>query len=206
VICFCVSENDGRKHDYGAVHIGTSGEPVSGIEVYHNTLVTTATPGGRQRALWIGGGANEGIRVRNNLLVARSAARLVEIEAKQTGVLFQGNAYWSGDGPFLILDDGRAFDGLAAWRAATGQERLDGRDVGLVADPGLGALADRPSGPTSGDEDVLRRVACRLLAGSPLLGRAVDLQALGLDPGPRDLDGVPLRSSGPPDIGACQGP
>ncbi len=38
---FNVSKNDGRKHDYGGIHIGTSDKPVRDLLVYNNTVLVS---------------------------------------------------------------------------------------------------------------------------------------------------------------------
>jgi hypothetical protein len=81
---------------------------------------------------------------------------------------------------------------LAAWRKASGQERLDGSDVGFQVDPQFRA----PGGGSSID-DAARLGALRaydLLPSSPLAGKGLDLQRLfRIAPGQCDFHGIPLQ-------------
>ena len=91
---------------------------------------------------------------------------------------------------------------LAAWRAAQGQELLDGMAVGVFADP---KLTQPGGGRVIGDPlKLVDLSAYRLQAGSPAMGAGLDPRRLGFDPGPRDFYGTPLPPGVGYDIGAQQ--
>jgi hypothetical protein len=204
VIRYNISENDGRRHKYGGVHVGTSGEAVHGIEIYNNTIYATASEDGQPRDVWVGGTAvNKGINFRNNLFVSDAGVPLVEIEPNQTAVALQGNGYWANGGKFIILDKSGSFAALDEWRAATGQERLEGVATGIVADPRLTAMGGGETlGATRSPFDL---AAYRLLPDSPLIDAGIDLgRQFGLDVGTQDFWGTPLPQGKGFDIGACE--
>ena len=206
VIRYNISENDGRKHHYGGVFIGTFGTPVEDVEVYNNTIFMKPSVKGRPIEVWVGGGqANTGIRFRNNLLISDSSVPLAEIEPNQRDVMFQGNDYWTRQGNFIILDRGKTYHSLETWRTAVGQEQLDGKATGLSVAP---LLTRMDEGETiAGKASLYRLAGYRLLPDSPLIDAGLDLgAAFGLDVGTQDFWGTPIPQGESFDIGACEAP
>lgn len=225
VIRYNVSENDGQKHFCGAVETGSengktktfkifscgsvevgSGQesPVHNIDVYNNTVITTKSGGQERPPVWVGGSSkNSAIHFRNNLLISAGGKPIVEVDKGQTGVLFQGNAYWTQGKPLIILYAGTEYHDLATWRAQTGQETFDGKEVGLFADPHLSRMG---KGETlAGARRVSSLSSYRLLPGSPLIDAGMDLRAdFGIDVGRRDLWGTPIPQGQGIDIGAFE--
>jgi hypothetical protein len=174
---FCISENDGRKHGYGAVHIGTSWKPVRDIVVYNNTLLMSAAPSDHQRVAWVGGKTNEHIFFYNNLLLSQNGVPLVEIEPMQKNVKFIGNGYWAAD-DFLFKENGNTFSTLAAWRKATGEETINGKDAGVIAEP---RFAKFGVNEIIGSPRWLHELkSYRLPTDSPFCGTGADLRELGI--------------------------
>jgi len=64
--------------------------------------------------------------VHDNVVAARRGAALVDVVAGSDRLAFDRNSYTSGAGGFLVVWEGERFTSLAAWRAATGQERIPG--------------------------------------------------------------------------------
>lgn len=196
VVRYNISENDGRKHGYGAIHCG--GE-ISDCDIYHNTIYITPAPSGTPRGILTAG---VDMRFSNNLIVTTGGLPLLEGE-NRPGLIVAGNCYWSSGCPFIITWAGQSYHSLDAWRAATGQERAGAKDTGISADPLLGHPGH---GGTLDDADQLEALsAYRLRPGSPLIGAAVDLRALyGIDVGKRDFRGNKLPLGAEYDIGACE--
>ena len=137
-----VSENDARRHNQGALHVWSSGAN-GGIQraVFHNNTVVLTPPadGSRPKAVFVTSGSISGISLRNNVLQTSGGLTVLSTYTDM-GLRFEGNCYWSGAAPLQLEWNGTAYANLAAWRVATGQERLaDGRLTGLHADPQLGA-------------------------------------------------------------------
>ena len=205
VIRYNISENDGRKHRYGGIHIGTSGGVVEGIEVYNNTVFMTAGDGAQTRDIWVGGSEpNKQIKFWNNELISDGGPPLVEVEPRQD-VSFQGNAYWATAGKFVVVDGGATYASLDQWRAAAGQERLRNEATGIALDPRLTAMN---SGETmSGTRPLSDLIAYRLLPDSPLIDAGLDLATeFGIEVGQRDFWGTPIPQGRGFDIGAYEAP
>ena len=62
----CVSENDGRKHAYGGLHIGTSGGRITDILVRNCRITQSPAASGTPSCVWVGGKRNENIVLRGN--------------------------------------------------------------------------------------------------------------------------------------------
>jgi hypothetical protein len=139
----------------------------------------------------------QGLRFRNNLFIAEDQVRFIETTAT-ADIRFEYNGYIGGAATQQALWGlGVAFDSIAAWSEATGQERVDGAFVAQVV--GLDALcAPGQHGPA----------AYKLKPGSPLIDAGADLLTLGIEAGFTDYfgNGIPypilgdLRSTF--DIGA----
>jgi hypothetical protein len=197
VLRYNISAGDGRKHRYGGISIGTSDAPVHGLLVHNNTVYTTRIPGGEPSCVRIWERAGDGLRFVNNLFITDGDVPAVLCEARGEGVRFAGNAYWAVAGRPEIRHGAR-FDGLGAWRAATGQERRRGEDVGLEADPCLAGL-------TAGGPLRAGAAAFRLRAGSPLVDAGIDLDGPPVrGHGGRDFWGTPLPRGPRLDIGASE--
>lgn len=200
-----VSENDGRRNGYAAIHAwdGNGGATLRDAQVYNNTLYVSPTPSGPQpRGIYVQSPTTD-LRFRNNALYVTGGVPAIDLVAGQTGLLFQGNAYWSAAAPLALRWAGTTYTSLNAWRAATGQERLGALDTGIVADP---QFQSPGGGGTIGDADQLAHLtAYTPRATSPLLDTALNLSTqFGIDTGNRDFAGVPLPQAAGYDIGAVE--
>ena len=191
---FNVSENDRG----GALAV----EGAGGVDAYHNTFFVDAATGASV-AVVVGGSAQR-VRVRNSIIAAWGGAAPVRYVggAGAPEVLFQGNGYWS-DGPLGVRWGGEVFDGLAAWRAATGQEVHAATATGLHADP---RLTSPGRGGTVGDAERLGTLAAyELRPDSPFLAAGLDLPTLfGTELGSADFFGNALAGRPFYSIGAHQ--
>ena len=193
-IRYNISENDAQQHAPGAIEIWSSGAS-GGIEradIYNNTvLLARPDDGSSPKGIYVASGGIAAITLRNNIL--QTAVGLPVLSTQTTsGLRLEGNCYWSPDAVITLDWSGARYPTLAAWRAATGQELLDGgtRTTGICADPCLLApgatnspgsgLAGYNPGPTSAS-----------------IGSALNLLSeFGLDPGPRDFFGNPTPTAG----------
>lgn len=189
---FNLSGSDSRKFSlYGA--IVAYGKRIKNVDIYHNTVVQEANGAVRAPALRL----QEGLRdatVRNNVFVTDGVPLVASSAAyKPTAVRFQGNSYFSS-GEWTVEWGVGSYDGLSGWRTGTGQEVLGSIATGTTEDPCLpGAAA-----PITSVAGAARMVPT---CADGVAG-AVDLEALGVDPGPVDYFGD--RLSGSPSAGAAQ--
>ena len=97
IVRYNVCEGDAAKlGEYGAIHVGNDGHGMSGIEIYHNTLIAGASA----RTVVSLHGKDVGVAFRNNLIVAPTGCPLVTIDHDSDAIIFQGNLYWSGGRAF----------------------------------------------------------------------------------------------------------
>ncbi len=190
-----ISVNDGQKNDFAAitVHTGSPKEdPIHNTQIYGNTIYVAS---GSAIAFWGKGIYNT--RVCNNLFVTANNQKLVERNPDKSIATFAGNVYWAVDGAFDIS----GYKSLEEWRAATGQEMLNGKPVGSVVDP---KLVDMGKSVTIGDPTKLHTLTTyRLQKDSPLIDAGLDLRSLfGIDPGSRDFYGNSIPKGKAYDIGA----
>ncbi len=163
--------------------------------IYNNTVYISAANGLQPHAFL---GMGSGVDVRNNIFVASHAG---DIAVASPGYQFQNNCYWRTDGKFSITYGGKHFDSLAEWRAASGQENLDGKPTGFFCDPQFRS--------TGGGESIKHPIrfqsldAYDLQPTSQLIGKALDLHGLIPEaPGELDIRGRRLSKAGPLDLGA----
>lgn len=209
-IRYNISENDARRYDLASILLWSSGDN-GGIQraaIYNNTVfLSPPASGSVPRAVYVSSEGVSQVTLRNNVFQTTGGLPVVESLAS-SGVLFQGNCYWSTDAPLLVRWNGTDFNNLADWRAAAGQEVLKTRTTGLVLDPKL--VAAGTGGSLIGGAAVLPSgapVAYRLLRSSPLLGGALNLQTeFGVAPGEQDCYGEPTPKPGVlGNVGASEG-
>jgi hypothetical protein len=200
---FNVSQDDARKNTFGSIHLHDENfaRGVRDCQVYHNTVYVSPEDGGSPAALFVQQLAASAVSIRNNIFHAGGRLPHVSVLAGQDGLTFQGNNYSSDSGELRILWEDAAYSELAAWRSATGQERLNDMEVGLQVDPKLRAQG---RGPTLNDPELLTTLdAYRLRDDSALLGAGLDLAGrFGIDPGKNDFFGSAYRRHGPFHVGA----
>ena len=166
---------------------------VRDAEVYHNTVIASASGAVRAPAVRVKG-MHTGVALRNNLFVSTDTGLVASRAYRPSEVVFQGNVYFARSGKWAIGWGDKVHSTLGSWRAATGQERVGPAVSGIAADPRLGVAGVPKLGPDS---------AYVPRAGSPAIGRALDLRTLfGTDPGETDFLGQPV--DGPAAVGAVQ--
>ena len=176
VVRYNISENDG----YG-LFIG-GGSDVTNNLIYNNTFFSNIGKPG-----FIGWGIGVGNKVYNNIFC--TSGELFRINAQPTGnITMLGNNYWRLGAPFFGTYHEISYNSLSSFRAATGQEKHNGNDMGFHLDP----MFNNPgNGPTLNDADLLPSLTnYSLKQGSPLIDAGMHLTNLfGIQMGPRDFNG-----------------
>lgn len=200
VVRYNVSENDGRRNGYGAIQIWNGGSGIGNSEVHNNTIFVSPSATGTSKAINFFTGSTN-FHFRDNVIVSSGGLLLLDVPSGQSGILFQGNDYWSSGAGFGIRWNGTTYSSLAAWIAATGQEKNGSTVVGRNVDP---QLASPGAGGTVGNPDNLASLAAyRLQPGSPMVDTALDLAALfGVNPGAADFYGSAIPQGSGYDAGA----
>ncbi|MCC6698531.1 MAG: right-handed parallel beta-helix repeat-containing protein [Candidatus Hydrogenedentes bacterium] len=185
IIRYNISQNDGSREGQNAGIRVHWMEGMSDAEIYNNTVYNEIGA-----AVDFKGDQAPRMRFRNNIFVSKKTL----ITGGANKARFEGNLYWLLDGkPFEV--DGHT--SLEAWSNATGQEMLDGKLVGLWADPKL----VRPGITTHTDPVTLAKLKEYLLeSGSPCIGAGLIIE----DNGARDFWGHPVPSADKPSLGAHQ--
>ena len=191
-----ISVNDSQKSPAGGISFWTGSpkdHPIRNTQIYGNTIYSSTSAA---IAFWVKEGFYN-TKVRNNLFITANNQKLVEGNPDKSMATFSGNAYWSVDDKYDIA----GYKSLEDWRAATGQEMLNGKPVGLVVDPKVTELG---SNVTVGDPTKLYTLtAYRLQKNSLLIDAGLDLRSLfGIDPGKRDFYGTSIPHGKAYDIGA----
>ena len=200
VVRFNVSENDGRANSYAGIELWDGGSGLHDSDIYNNTVYLSPASNGAPRAVFFLSAVTN-LRFRNNLFLSGGGARLVEGPTGMSGVLFQGNDYWSGAGAFSIKWGATTYSNLASWRAASGLERIGTTNTGYSVDP----LLNNPGGGgTIGNADLLTNLtAYQSQAYSPIRDAGLNLAGLfGINPGTRDYFSNSVPSGLGLDIGA----
>lgn len=199
IIRYNLSVNDGRRNSYGALGFwgANSTDYVGRHDVYHNTIYVGGTPtNGTPCAIRYEGSQMSNVRLRNNLIIVANGFRLINSDGALATMraLHQGNNWWAMPGTnFQLRFGATTYTNLADWRAATGNERLSGADVGTALDPRLVS----PGSLVAADY--------ALRHDSPLIDGALDLlaPAIGLtERGTEDFFGNSLPQGTNHDVGA----
>ncbi len=218
VIRYNISENDGLDGRYGGINLWSTNSSggVRDTKVYNNTVyITRETKGAAIADLPYTEGESYvyNTKVYNNIFVSTAGKQVVDMPQPSGGWSFKGNCYWTYGGDIAIRWGDKTYTNLDEWRKATGQERIDGKDVGFEADP---QLVNAGGGGTIGDAHKLASLtAYKLKQSSPLIDAGLDIKKLfGIDAGKRDYYGAMIAQGRKFDVGAqefvqskmCEGP
>ncbi len=189
VIRYCISENDSRKHKYGAIHIGTSGLPVKDMDVYHNTIIMSEAKDAQPKGIWTGAwgskASNENLHFFNNLIITSGNVPLLEFESDNEQVVFAGNAYWNTEGQFLIKYKDKTYNSLTSWQQGTGQEKSHAK--GVFTDPKI--IRFRKTEKIEDARKLHTFTLYTVQQDSPLRNAGVDLTGFGINTPAKDFRG-----------------
>jgi hypothetical protein len=197
IIRYNISENDAIFNTGSlAVWKNETGGTMRNCEIYNNTFYNNT-----ERGFAISFYNNwPGFSFRNNVFIYRDSFLIPG--QKLVAELFQGNCFWSLSGDQSIA----GYKNLDEWAKETGNEKLDGKVVGLFADPGL-------QNPGSCSMTDPRKLDTKNLAdycpksASPLIDRGLDLKMhFNLTPGTKDIAGSAIPQGKAFDVGALEKP
>ena len=184
-----ISENDGRKNNYGGIHLWSTGSNggIQDVNIYNNTVYVSPATNASPNAIMVQSAGFKNVRIRNNIFQVTGSLEIVRLNTL-TDVRFEGNNYWSAGSPFKIYWAGTTYNSLSSWRSATDQEQRNGAASGYSLDP---ELADPGKGVTIGDTKLLNTLTgYTLLPSSALIGKGLDLKELyGTNIGNQDFFG-----------------
>jgi len=198
---YCISENDSWHDDHVAGIFIWNGD-VQSMNVYNNVIYNEAGRGClRSRK------SNPDMRFFNNIFILKGEGSFIrerEVVAEDLNLTIQNNCYWRLD------DDGKSSvnpfagcDSLKSFREKFGHEMLDGKPVGIYANP----LLHEP-GADSGLTDPTKLpefLAYRIQNSSPCIAKGLNLRKrFGISTGERDFFGNALPADGECNIGLHQ--
>jgi autotransporter-associated beta strand protein len=203
IVRYCVSENDGQGGLMGAINfmaLGTHGKYLSDIQIYNNTIYSSVAPLIYNYGLEL----CERVTFRNNIFIVTNNQPFLAYTATASGpttnqFLFQGNCYWSYNGPFNM----HGYTSFTNWQSSLGQELLNGTNVGVLVNP---MVKNAGYGGTIGNTFAFTNLtAYQLQTNSPMINAGLNLPAIfGADVGAVDLFGVAIPQGGSYDIGASE--
>ncbi|WP_299758505.1 right-handed parallel beta-helix repeat-containing protein [uncultured Pontibacter sp.] len=205
-IRYNISENDGRKNGYSAIHLWSSGSNggIQDAQIYNNTIYMTAPASGAPKAVWVQNSGTAVATFRNNLFVTTGGVKLLQVDSKVTAnVKFEGNNYWASGVSPKFTWGATTYTSLEAWRTATTQESTNGAASGHYLDP---KLKNPGKGITISDPRLLFTLeGYKLDRSSALIGKALNLQIdYGLSIGKTDFWGNSISQRNNLCIGAHQ--
>jgi hypothetical protein len=195
IVRYNISQDDGLKDHDAGIFVWVGGAEMKSTLVHNNTIFNT-------KGAAVAFGASQKyadqlplITFHNNIFVSQGP----QIRGGSEKGRFIGNLYWSMGERGFNVDEYRDF---AEWVASTGQEKHEGKIVGVYADP---LLRKDGNGLLTEPGKLATLTEYQLLPGSPALDAGLDLRRLfGLDPGKRDYYGTHLPASGKLAMGAHQ--
>ena len=150
VVRYNVSQNDGGRLSYAGIDLwaASNANSLGACDIYGNTIYNAKTGANAPKGIEIDV-ATANVHVRNNIFDVTAGGVPAYVLNAGTGLLFQGNDYWANSTATVgIKWAGTTYATLAAWRSATGQERVGSTATGLSVDPQLanpgGGGDDRP--------------------------------------------------------------
>ncbi|GGK87969.1 hypothetical protein GCM10011405_39670 [Rufibacter glacialis] len=188
---YSISIDDGLPN-YGSFSLwngSNDSRQFSNGHIYNNLIINRVA-----RALqFVSFVANQNFNFYNNIFIGQGEM----ISGTSSSDKFLGNTYWQIPGGYGISFRGHR--SLQEWANASGQEKLDGRLVGLFTDPMLAG----PLTTSLTDPYQLHSLAgFRLQPNSPLRDKGLDLQALfQIKRPPLDFYGNPSLSGTAPEPG-----
>jgi hypothetical protein len=127
VLRFNVGQNDNSE-----IHVvSTTGMSMSACQVYNNALYNSAT------AVIYQQGSDAGTvdsNFSNNIIYSGSNTSLLVSMPNPSLMVFTGNDYFGG-GTFSY--NGNSYATFSLWQTASGQEKINGVNVGLINDPAM---------------------------------------------------------------------
>jgi len=187
IIRYNISENDGRKNGNASILLWatSSNGGIQNADIYNNTLFLSPASNGTPTAVFVSTGNLTNVKLRNNIIQTTGGLQAVRTLAN-TGVRFEGNAYWASGDVLKIYWTGTTYSTLEKWREVTGQEKVNGVAKGVVVNP---EFSNPGAGVTISDPTKLTSLnSYKLKSNSGVLNKGLNLAAsFGTDVGKVDF-------------------
>jgi Right handed beta helix region len=180
------------------------GDTLASTQIYNNTFIGHGGGSCASGAMFCDTPVTtpSAVTIRNNIFYSTIAQTIYTGTAFTTGQMYmQGNCYYYTGGAPNLVWGGSTYTTLAAWQTATGQEKLSGTNVGVLANPQLTAAGTGPTVTTAAT--ITSYTSAQVSGSGPCAGTALPMLAdFGINPGAQDFYGNGLAS--PYWIGAYQ--
>ncbi|MHC4423413.1 MAG: hypothetical protein ACYSWR_01915, partial [Planctomycetota bacterium] len=200
--------NDGLTGKHGGINLWSTSSAggIQNTRIYNNTVYLSSNVKGAAIGDFTDTEGETYVyntQIYNNIFISAAGKKLVDVPNPAGGWSFKGNCYWTYGGDIAISWGDKTFTSLDEWRKATGQEKINGRDVGFEVDP---QLVSAGGGGTIGDVHKLASLtAYKLQESSPLIDAGLDLHAqFGIEPGKHDFYRNALPQGGKLNVGAAE--
>jgi len=204
IIRYNISENDGRKNSNAGILLWAtnSNGGIQNAEIYNNTIYLSPASSGSPIGVHVSSGYIYNTKIRNNIVQTTNGLQVVRAQ-NNTGVRFEGNAYWSTGAALKFYWTGTTYSTLEQWRAATGQEKINNEPVGFCINP---ELTEPGKGVTIGDPTKLATLAAyKLQPTSGVIGKGLNLtNNFGIEVGEVDFWNNKINQQESFSIGAHQ--
>ncbi|TAF44280.1 MAG: T9SS C-terminal target domain-containing protein [Sphingobacteriales bacterium] len=168
-----ISENDGRKNSFAGIELfAAPGHSISNTYIYNNTIfVSPASTGSPSAIVVLNGTTTTNTQIKNNILITTGGLSIVKASST-SGIILNGNNYWSSGGTFNINWRGTNYASLAAFKA-TRQET----GTGFQLDP---MLVNPNGGIIIGNTNNLSTLTgYQLQHGSPMINAGLTIANAG---------------------------
>lgn len=209
VVRFNISENDGRLHGYGGIHVGAWKSRIDSSDIYHNTIylggvreVGSAVVRVQRRGL-------QGIRFFNNLFISEAGLPFLNCD-ETNGVSFIANGYYSMGQSLTNLHSiawcNKHYITVADWSQEAHQEKDSAGNFRaitaspLLKEPGHAGKLGKIFNPSF-------LQGYTIPPDSPVIDHGVSLEGIVTQPLPSmDFFGGRYPSGASPDLGVCEFP
>lgn len=199
IIRYNVFENV-KANTAHTIWIGHNEDTPAGIRnnEFYNNLIINEGP-----VIGLSGEKITDQRFYNNIFITTDSSQFLVDAKENQGFVFQGNCYWSKDGKFSMY---KKYSNLKEWSNTSGQEKVNGKIIGLFADPQITYWSTNEAKIVDPSQ-LPKMKAFRLKSSSPCINHGLDLKTLyHMDVGTHDLIDNPVPVGLSFDIGPIEYP
>jgi hypothetical protein len=192
-----VFQDNGRKNNYGNLEVWGR---VQNCYLYNNVIYSTPSQSGTNSAIRVHNSTIPGLYVSGvhfiNNIIDSDGSNLINIPYSEAigaqNLTFDGNVYYSNGYTPVFIDGKNTAHSLAQWQSL-GQETLNGKKVGLFANPDFVAAGTAGVVNVSGLPSITQY---ELKSGSPVFAQSMNLTAqFGIATPATDFYGTKLASN-----------
>jgi hypothetical protein len=199
VIRYNVSQNNGTKNNYAGIDLWGQ---ILNAKVYNNVVYSSPASSGTTSDIRISNNTittlhPSNVAISDNIFVSTGGVELVNATSAALNgagnITFAGNVYYGYNGTNISYK-GTTYTSLASWQAATGQEKVSGKAVGMQANPLFVSPGAATGNPTATTLSAMTNY--KLQTGSPVLSAGVSLAGnYGVSTPSSDFFGVTIAST-----------